>query len=199
MCTKQISTHILKTFWFCPFHLVPFLILLIALCSGWLLIAEVRSRFDPNNEGADPEKFCRAVQGLGFTSTSKVLLLICYEARSFACLCDLLSYICVQDFSNKMFVLFFFKKKVCGCRFMIMWSNNVIIYFNKDTVFIHRLLLDMTPLSPQTTKDWSSVVLAGDLGSVCEYLEEQQKKRGNRKKKKELGKKINKNKDTDSV
>ncbi|XXG49437.1 hypothetical protein AAC387_Pa02g3624 [Persea americana] len=54
--------------------------------SGWLLIAEVRSRFDPNNEGADPEKFCRAVQGLGFTSTSK-------------------------DFSNKMFVLFFFKKK----------------------------------------------------------------------------------------
>lgn len=53
--------------------------------SGWLLIAEVRSRFDPNNGGADPDKFCRAVQGLGFTSISK-------------------------DFSNKMFVLFFFKK-----------------------------------------------------------------------------------------
>ncbi|XP_068646135.1 ribosomal RNA-processing protein 8 [Aristolochia californica] len=53
---------------------------------GWLLIAEVRSRFDPNNGGADPDKFSKAVQELGFTHVS-------------------------QDFSNKMFVLFFFKKK----------------------------------------------------------------------------------------
>ncbi|KAG9441371.1 hypothetical protein H6P81_017225 [Aristolochia fimbriata] len=53
---------------------------------GWLLIAEVRSRFDPNNGGADPVIFSKAVQQLGFTSVS-------------------------EDFSNKMFVLFFFKKK----------------------------------------------------------------------------------------
>ncbi|XP_077226656.1 S-adenosyl-L-methionine-dependent methyltransferases superfamily protein isoform X2 [Tasmannia lanceolata] len=54
--------------------------------SGWLLIAEIRSRFDRNNGGADPEKFSNAVQRLGFASISK-------------------------DFSNKMFVLFYFKKK----------------------------------------------------------------------------------------
>ncbi|KAL5991210.1 hypothetical protein ACLOJK_012116 [Asimina triloba] len=53
---------------------------------GWLLIAEVRSRLDPNNGGADPDEFIKAVQGLGFTSITK-------------------------DFSNKMFVLFYFKKK----------------------------------------------------------------------------------------
>ncbi|KAL4193392.1 hypothetical protein AMTRI_Chr06g176660 [Amborella trichopoda] len=54
--------------------------------SGWLLIAEVRSRFDPNNGGADPDMFSKAVQKLGFITSSK-------------------------DFSNKMFVLFFFQKK----------------------------------------------------------------------------------------
>lgn len=54
--------------------------------SGWLLIAEVKSRLDPNNNGADPTKFCKAVEKLGFSSVSK-------------------------DFSNKMFVLFYFKKK----------------------------------------------------------------------------------------
>ncbi|ONK58789.1 uncharacterized protein A4U43_C09F16660 [Asparagus officinalis] len=53
---------------------------------GWLLIAEVRSRFDPNNGGADPEKFTIAVKNLGFSLVSK-------------------------DFTNKMFVLFYFKKK----------------------------------------------------------------------------------------
>nr|XP_018675714.1 PREDICTED: ribosomal RNA-processing protein 8 isoform X3 [Musa acuminata subsp. malaccensis] len=53
--------------------------------SGWLLIAEVRSRFDPNTGGADPEKFFEAVSQLGFSLVSK-------------------------DFSNKMFVLFYFKK-----------------------------------------------------------------------------------------
>ncbi|XP_023739286.1 ribosomal RNA-processing protein 8 [Lactuca sativa] len=54
--------------------------------SGWLLIAEVKSRFDPNNGGADPDTFCEAVCELGFTSVSK-------------------------DFSNKMFILLYFKKK----------------------------------------------------------------------------------------
>ncbi|XP_064945789.1 ribosomal RNA-processing protein 8-like isoform X1 [Musa acuminata AAA Group] len=53
--------------------------------SGWLLIAEVRSRFDPNTGGADPEKFFEAVSQLGFSLVSK-------------------------DFSNKMFVLLYFKK-----------------------------------------------------------------------------------------
>ncbi|KAF5197714.1 Ribosomal rna-processing protein [Thalictrum thalictroides] len=55
--------------------------------SGWLLIAEVKSRFDPNSGGADPNRFMKAVCELGFTSVSK-------------------------DFSNKMFLLFFFKKRV---------------------------------------------------------------------------------------
>ncbi|KAF7819515.1 ribosomal RNA-processing protein 8 isoform X1 [Senna tora] len=54
--------------------------------SGWLLIAEVKSRFDPNNGGADPEKFSKAISGLGFHSVK-------------------------QDFSNKVFILFYFKKK----------------------------------------------------------------------------------------
>lgn len=54
--------------------------------SGWLLIAEVRSRFDPNNGGADPEVFSEAVENLGFDLVSK-------------------------DFKNKMFVLFYFKKE----------------------------------------------------------------------------------------
>ncbi|XP_038999765.1 LOW QUALITY PROTEIN: ribosomal RNA-processing protein 8-like [Hibiscus syriacus] len=54
--------------------------------SGWLLIAEVKSRFDPNNGGADPNHFTRAVCEMGFTSELK-------------------------DFSNKMFVLLHFKKK----------------------------------------------------------------------------------------
>lgn len=41
-------------------------------CSGWLLIAEVRSRLDPNKNGADPTKFCKAVEKLGFSTVSKV-------------------------------------------------------------------------------------------------------------------------------
>ncbi|KAJ9560038.1 hypothetical protein OSB04_005198 [Centaurea solstitialis] len=57
--------------------------------SGWLLIAEVKSRFDPNTGGADPDRFCQAVCELGFTSESK-------------------------DFSNKMFLLLYFKKKPKG-------------------------------------------------------------------------------------
>ncbi|GAV78708.1 Methyltransf_8 domain-containing protein [Cephalotus follicularis] len=54
--------------------------------SGWLLIAEVKSRFDPNNGGADPNKFSKAICDLGFTSELK-------------------------NFSNKMFILLHFKKK----------------------------------------------------------------------------------------
>ncbi|PNY16514.1 ribosomal RNA-processing protein 8-like [Trifolium pratense] len=55
--------------------------------GGWLLIAEVKSRFDPNNGGADPEKFSKAISELGFN----------YVKR---------------DVSNKMFILFYFTKKV---------------------------------------------------------------------------------------
>ncbi|XP_054788440.1 ribosomal RNA-processing protein 8 isoform X2 [Prosopis cineraria] len=54
--------------------------------GGWLLIAEVRSRFDPNTGGADPEKFSMAISELGFLKVK-------------------------QDFSNKVFILFYFKKK----------------------------------------------------------------------------------------
>ncbi|XP_029129595.1 ribosomal RNA-processing protein 8 isoform X2 [Cajanus cajan] len=54
--------------------------------GGYLLIAEVKSRFDPNNGGADPEKFSNAISELGFKSVK-------------------------QDFSNKMFILFYFTKK----------------------------------------------------------------------------------------
>ncbi|KAE9449069.1 hypothetical protein C3L33_19056, partial [Rhododendron williamsianum] len=59
---------------------------MMALFSGWLLIAEVKSRFDPNNGGADPDKFSKSICELGFASVSK-------------------------DFSNKMFILLYFKKK----------------------------------------------------------------------------------------
>ncbi|XP_042501281.1 ribosomal RNA-processing protein 8-like [Macadamia integrifolia] len=58
---------------------------------GWLLIAEVKSRLDPNTGGADPNSFSKAICELGFKLISK-------------------------DFSNKMFVLFFFKKKEKPCR-----------------------------------------------------------------------------------
>ncbi|KAL1812279.1 hypothetical protein DCAR_0624486 [Daucus carota subsp. sativus] len=54
--------------------------------GGWLLIAEVKSRFDPTNGGADPNNFSKAICELGFYSVSK-------------------------DFSNKMFILFYYKKK----------------------------------------------------------------------------------------
>lgn len=42
------------------------------LYSGWLLIAEVKSRLDPKTGGADPNKFIKAVCELGFTQVSKV-------------------------------------------------------------------------------------------------------------------------------
>ncbi|XP_062219510.1 ribosomal RNA-processing protein 8-like isoform X2 [Phragmites australis] len=54
--------------------------------SGWLVIAEVRSRLDPNTGGADPDKFSKAIIQLGFSLVSK-------------------------DAKNKMFILFYFKKK----------------------------------------------------------------------------------------
>uniref|UniRef100_J3LED5 Ribosomal RNA-processing protein 8 n=1 Tax=Oryza brachyantha TaxID=4533 RepID=J3LED5_ORYBR len=54
--------------------------------SGWLLIAEVRSRLDPNTGGADPDKFCEAISKLGFSLVSK-------------------------DAKNKMFILFYLQKK----------------------------------------------------------------------------------------
>ncbi|KAK4783233.1 hypothetical protein SAY86_007607 [Trapa natans] len=54
--------------------------------AGWLLIAEVKSRLDPKTGGADPDRFIKAVCELGFKSE-------------------------VKDYSNKMFVLLYFKKK----------------------------------------------------------------------------------------
>ena len=42
------------------------------LLRGSLLIAEVRSRFDPNNGGADPLAFINALKLLGFSLISKV-------------------------------------------------------------------------------------------------------------------------------
>lgn len=53
---------------------------------GSLLIAEVRSRFDPNNGGADPKYFIKALNTLGFSLVSK-------------------------DFSNKLFIMFEFLKQ----------------------------------------------------------------------------------------
>ncbi|MBA0726263.1 hypothetical protein Golax_002105 [Gossypium laxum] len=44
--------------------------------SGWLLIAEVKSRFDPNNGGADPNMFSKAVCEMGFTSALKVIIFL---------------------------------------------------------------------------------------------------------------------------
>lgn len=53
---------------------------------GWLIIAEVKSRFDPETGGTDPKHFIEALETLGFTLTS-------------------------QDFSNKMFIIFQFVKQ----------------------------------------------------------------------------------------
>ncbi|KAE8021458.1 hypothetical protein FH972_007344 [Carpinus fangiana] len=52
----------------------------------WLAFDSRSIRFDPNTGGADPKKFSKAVCELGFTSVFK-------------------------DFSNKMFILLYFKKK----------------------------------------------------------------------------------------
>ncbi|XP_076939773.1 ribosomal RNA-processing protein 8-like [Bidens hawaiensis] len=72
--------------------------------NGWLLIAEVKSRFDPNNGGADHDTFVKVVCNLGFTSVSK-------------------------DFSNKMFILLYFKKKLEKSSKEIKWPElNPSIY-----------------------------------------------------------------------
>ncbi|KAG6477030.1 hypothetical protein ZIOFF_066280 [Zingiber officinale] len=70
--------------------------------SGWLLIAEVRSRFDPNNGGANPDEFCEAIEQLGLSLLSKEKPAFRYVANA--------KLIGFQDFSNKMFVMFYFKK-----------------------------------------------------------------------------------------
>nr|VDD11812.1 unnamed protein product [Brassica oleracea] len=51
--------------------------------SGWLLIAEVKSRFDPNNGGADPKDFVKAVSDLGFSSSLKVNFIYLFLHSSF--------------------------------------------------------------------------------------------------------------------
>lgn len=60
--------------YFCKFSTCCLLPDESALCftSGWLLIAEVKSRFDPSTGGADSNKFSKAICDLGFTSVSKV-------------------------------------------------------------------------------------------------------------------------------
>lgn len=54
--------------------------------GGFLLIAEVKSRFDPANDGASPVQFVDALKRLGFVRVS-------------------------QDDKNKMFIMFTFKKE----------------------------------------------------------------------------------------
>ncbi|KAG0607481.1 hypothetical protein M758_8G032200 [Ceratodon purpureus] len=54
--------------------------------GGFLLIAEVKSRFDPANDGASPTQFVDALKRLGFILVS-------------------------QDDKNKMFIMFTFKKQ----------------------------------------------------------------------------------------
>ncbi|XP_028121160.1 ribosomal RNA-processing protein 8 isoform X1 [Camellia sinensis] len=80
--------------------------------SGWLLIAEVKSRFDPNTGGADPDKFSKAICELGFASVSKVYScsLVVHNNLIFP-LSSLIYKHYAQDFSNKMFILLYFKKK----------------------------------------------------------------------------------------
>ncbi|KAK3032073.1 hypothetical protein RJ639_036287 [Escallonia herrerae] len=72
----------------------------LCLRSGQLLIAEVKSRFDPNTGGADPNTLAKAICELGFTRVK-------VHSPLFHAKC----YIRVQDFSNKMFILLYFKKK----------------------------------------------------------------------------------------
>ncbi|XP_019089303.1 PREDICTED: ribosomal RNA-processing protein 8-like isoform X1 [Camelina sativa] len=84
--------------------------------SGMLLIAEVKSRFDPNNGGADPIDFVKAVCDLGFTSVLKVKSFVSiYSSPSFFFLVSPMRKILIlfflQDVSNKMFILLHFKKK----------------------------------------------------------------------------------------
>lgn len=57
----------------------------VLVSGGWLLIAEVKSRFDPRNGGADPRAFAGALKKLGFQSVR-------------------------QDDSNKMFIWWEFRK-----------------------------------------------------------------------------------------
>lgn len=75
-------------------------------------MAEVKSRFDSNTGGVDPKRFTKAVCELGFTSEFKVYAYvppISYADYS----CTYANrYSSVQDFSNKMFILLYFKKKV---------------------------------------------------------------------------------------
>ncbi|XP_019086814.1 PREDICTED: ribosomal RNA-processing protein 8-like isoform X1 [Camelina sativa] len=85
--------------------------------SGMLLIAEVKSRFDPNNGGGDPKDFVKAVCDLGFTSVLKVKSFVSYILLSFffflrfPYMRKILILFFLQDVSNKMFILLHFKKK----------------------------------------------------------------------------------------
>lgn len=92
----------------------------VSTCSGWLLISEVKSRFDPSNGGADPEKFIKAICELGFVSALKVYAYFLLFSLAILLALSvpfllLINKYHVQDFSNKMFILLYFKKKVCKC------------------------------------------------------------------------------------
>lgn len=58
----------------CLDFIASYIYLWMTVCSGWLLIAEVKSRLDPNTGGADPVKFVKAVCELGYTSVLKVYM-----------------------------------------------------------------------------------------------------------------------------
>jgi hypothetical protein len=52
------------------------------LSRGVLLIAEVKSRFDTANGGADSADFVKALKGLGFSLISQVSSLLSLEGLS---------------------------------------------------------------------------------------------------------------------
>lgn len=82
-------------------------------CSGWLLIAEVKSRFDPNTGGADPDKFVKAICELGFTSTSKVLQFLFYSfsVKAFINVAHRLSSVMCRIFQTKCLYCSTFRKR----------------------------------------------------------------------------------------
>ncbi|KAJ7529140.1 hypothetical protein O6H91_15G035500 [Diphasiastrum complanatum] len=65
---------------------------------GWMLVAEVKSRFDVQRGGADVEKFVKALKDLGFSLMDK-------------------------DDTNTMFVMFYFKKKGGAQSGSIVWPQ----------------------------------------------------------------------------
>ena len=108
------------------------------------MIAEVKSRFDPNTGGADPKRFTKAVCELGFSSEYKVSAYVppisyvdysCTYANRY-------SY--VQDFSNKMFILLYFMKKVSNFVVKVFGLVRLVFFYNIH--ILHPLLCRMSTL-----------------------------------------------------